>query len=379
MKLHEYQSKRIFLSNRIPIPKGRIASSANEVKLIAEELGGNVVIKAQVLVGGRAKAGGIRLAKNVSEAVDFATLLLGMDLKGLPVRKVLVDEVVKFTTEVYLAIINDREHCCPVVLASPNGGVDIEELTAKEPGKLARFYIDPILGLMDYQSREIAESIDIPRSKWKLFTNIASQLWNIYWANDATLVEINPLVLDDRGEFIALDAKMVIDDNALFRHIDLAEMRDLDEVDPIESEARKYGLSYVKLDGDIGCMVNGAGLAMATTDIIKLSGGKPANFLDIGGGANADKVAVALKMVLSDPKVRAIFVNIFGGITRCDEVAKGILTVLEENKPSLPIVVRLVGTHSEQAINKLLTTQVIFADSLYDGAQKAINLARENR
>lgn len=277
MKLHEYQSKQIFAKYLIPIPKGRVAGTALEAKHIAEELSGRVVIKSQVLVGGRGKAGGIRLAKTPDEAEELATSILGMEIKGLPVRKVLVDEAANIEKEIYLGITNDRLERKPVMMSSSEGGVEIEEVARLTPEKIIKAHIDPLLGLRDYQARDIAASIDLPREHWRQFIQIAKGLWQAYADCDATLAEINPLVITNENRLIALDGKMIIDDNALFRHPDLAEMRDLDIEAPSEIEARKYGLSFIKLDGNIGCMVNGAGLAMTTMDIIKLFGGSPAN------------------------------------------------------------------------------------------------------
>ena len=372
MKLHEYQSKQIFARYGIPIPKGRVAATAIEARQIAEELGGRVVIKSQVLVGGRGKAGGIRVAKSAKEAEELATQILGMEIKGLPVRKVLVDEAANIDQEIYLGITNDRAARRPVIMASAAGGVEIEEVARTNPEKIIKIHIDPLLGLRDYQARDIAIGIDLPKEYWKQFAEICRSLWRAYVESDATLAEINPLVILKEKQLMALDGKMLLDDNALFRHTDLAEMRDVDEEAAIETEARKYGLSFIKLDGEIGCMVNGAGLAMATMDIVKLFNGEPANFLDIGGGASADKVAAALRIILSDRNVKSILFNIFGGITRCDEVAKGILTALQEVKPKIPMVVRLVGTNAEEGIKLLADAKMITAETLVDASQKAV-------
>jgi len=372
MKLHEYQSKQLFARYGIPIPKGRVATTATEARQIAEELGGRVVIKSQVLVGGRGKVGGIRLAKSPKETEEVATQILAMEIKGLPVRKVLVDEAANIEQEIYLGITNDRAARRPVMMASAAGGVEIEEVARTTPEKIIKVHIDPLLGLRDFQARDIALGIDLPRDHWKLFGSIASGLWKAYSNNDATLAEINPLVITKEKQLVALDGKMLVDDCALFRHADLAEMRDVDEEVAAETEARKYGLSYIKLEGQIGCMVNGAGLAMTTMDIVKLFGGEPANFLDIGGGAGADKVAAALRIILSDPNVKAILFNIFGGITRCDEVAKGILSAFAEVKPKLPMVVRLVGTNAGLGRQLLADANMITADTLVDAAQKAV-------
>lgn len=378
MKLHEYQSKLIFSKYGIAIPRGRVAVTASEAKQIAEELGTRVVVKAQVLVGGRGKAGGIRLAKTPKETEEVATTILGMEIKGLPVRKVLVDEAANISKELYLGITNDRDARRPVMMASSEGGVDIEEVAQKTPEKILKVYIDPLSGLRDYQARDIAAGIDLPRDQWRNFGEIARGLWQVYTTCDATLAEINPLVITSDGRLLALDGKMLIDDNALFRHPDLTDMRDLDVEAPAEIEARKYGLSYIKLDGQIGCMVNGAGLAMATMDIIKLCGGEPANFLDIGGGASAEKVAAALRIILLDSNVKAILFNIFGGITRCDEVAKGIISALAEVKPQVPMVVRLVGTNAEQGRQLLSNENMLTAETLFNAAQKAVEVMKGN-
>ncbi len=376
MKLHEYQSKQIFAKYGIPIPKGRVAATASEAKAIAEELGGRVVIKSQVLVGGRGKAGGVKLAKDPEEAEQLATQILVMEIKGLPVRKVLVDEAATIDKEIYFSITNDRAARRPVMIASAAGGMEIEEVAAKTPEKIIKLNIDPLLGLRDYQARDIAASIDLPRDYWKDFGKIAMGLWQVYTETDASLAEINPLVITKDKRMMALDGKMIIDDNAMFRHADLVEMRDLDEEVPAETEARKYGLSYIKLDGNIGCMVNGAGLAMTSMDIVKLFGGEPANFLDIGGGAGADKVAAAMRIILSDTNVKAVLFNIFGGITRCDEVARGILTAMKEVKPKVPMVVRLVGTNAEEGRKLLADAKMITAETLADAAKKAVAAAK---
>jgi succinyl-CoA synthetase beta subunit len=379
MKLHEYQSKLIFSKHGIPIPRGRVAATAQEARHVAEELGGRVVIKSQVLVGGRGKAGGVKVAKDPQEAELLATQILGMEIKGLPVRKVLVDEAAAIETEIYFAITNDRAARKPVMIASAAGGVDIEEVAATTPEKIIKVHIDPLLGLREYQARDVAASIDLPRDYWKDFIKIASGLWQTYKETDATLAEINPLVITKDKRLVALDGKMMIDDNAMFRHSDLAEMRDIDEEAPAETEARKYGLSFIKLDGDIGCMVNGAGLAMTSMDVIKLFGGEPANFLDIGGGAGSEKVAAAMRIILTDPNVKAVLFNIFGGITRCDEVARGILTAMAEVKPKVPMVVRLVGTNAEEGRKLLENAKMITAQTLADAAKKAVAAAKKGK
>jgi len=376
MKLHEYQSKQIFSNYGIPIPSGRVAANAADAKQIAEELGGHVVIKSQILVGGRGKAGGIRLAKSPQQAEDLATKILGMEIKGLPVRKILVDEAASIETEIYLGITNDRSERKPVMMASSAGGVEIEQIAKETPDKIVKVHIDPLLGLRDYHVRDMAAGIDLPREHWRTFGQIGRGLWQAYLRSDATLAEINPFVITSQNRLLAVDGKMVLDDNALFRHPDLAEMRDVDVEPKAETEARKYSLSFIKLDGYIGCMVNGAGLAMATMDIIKLHGGKPANFLDIGGGASSEKVAAALRIILSDANVKAVLFNIFGGITRGDEVARGILAALQEVKTNVPMITRLVGTNAEEGRRILSEANMITAETLVDAAKKAISAAQ---
>ena len=376
MKLHEYQSKLIFAKFGVPIPRGKVAASASEAREIANELGGRVVVKSQVLVGGRGKAGGIKVANSSDEAEEYAAQILCMEIKGLPVRKVLIDEAANIVSEIYLGITNDRAARKPVMMVSAAGGVDIEEVARETPEKIVRVHIDPLLGLRDYQARDIAAEIDLPRELWRAFGQIANGLWKAYQNSDANLAEINPLVITADNQLLAVDGKMVLDDNALFRHPDLAEKRDLDVEAEAEIEARKYGLSFIKLDGDIGCMVNGAGLAMTTMDIIKLFGGEPANFLDIGGGASAEKVTAAFRIILADPNIKAVLINIFGGITRGDVVARGILSAMEEIKPEVPMVVRLVGTNAEEGRQLLADANMITADTLADAAQKAVAAAK---
>ena len=378
MKLHEVYSKRIFGEYGIPIPTGDLARNPSEAEKIAKKIGFPVVIKSQVLVGGRGKAGGIRVANNASEAKKHAKDILNLTIKGLPVRMVLVDQAADIKTEIYLGITNDRAARKPVIMASAAGGVDIEEVARKTPEKIIKCHIDPLMGLQSYQSRDLAAGIDLPRDHWRAFGKIAHGLWEAYRNSDATLAEINPLVITSQGELLAVDGKTVLDDNALFRHPDLEELRDLDVDQEAEIQARENGLSFIKLDGDIGCMVNGAGLAMTTMDIIKLFGGEPANFLDIGGGASAKKVTAALEIILSDPNVKAVLFNIFGGITRCDLVAQGILDALEEVKTDVPMVVRLVGTNAEEGQQLLKDAEMDTADTLAEAAQKAVAAAKDN-
>jgi succinyl-CoA synthetase beta subunit len=376
LKLHEYQSKRIFAQYGVPIPRGDVAATPEQARQIAARLGKRVVVKSQVLVGGRGKAGGIRLADHPDEAERVADQILGMNIKGLTVKKVLVDEAADIATEIYLGIVIDRAKRHPVMMASAEGGVEIEEVARVTPERIFKITIDPFLGLQPFQGRELAFGIGLPKGLVRDFAGIAQGLYNAFVGCDASLAEINPLVITGEGKLLAVDGKILLDDNGLFRHFELAEMRDADEETPEEEEARRHGLSYVKLDGEIGCMVNGAGLAMATMDITKLYGGMPANFLDIGGGAQADKVAAALRIILADPNVRAVLFNIFGGITRCDEVAKGILEALREVPTAVPMVARLVGTNEEEGRRILAEANMMTAATLAEAAEKAVAAAR---
>ncbi len=378
MKLHEYQSKRLFAEFGVPIPKGDIAATAQEARRIAEELGGPVVVKSQVLVGGRGKAGGIKVAQNADQAYEVASQILGMQIKGLAVKKVLIDQASDIQKEIYLGIVIDRGARRAVMMASAEGGVEIEQVAEENPEAIIRVPIDPFLGLRGYQANQIALGIDLSREQFRTFARIAIGLYQAFQAYDASLAEINPLIIDSDGDLLAVDGKMIIDDNALFRHPDLAQVRDVDEETESERKARLAGLSYVELDGEIGCMVNGAGLAMTTMDLTKLFGGSPANFLDIGGGAQADKVSTALRLILADPNVKAVLFNIFGGITRCDEVAKGILAALGEVKSDVPMVARLVGTNEDEgrAILAESSFKLTTATTLADAAQKAVAAAR---
>jgi len=382
VNLHEYQSKRRFDKYGIPVPHGDVASTPEEARQIARDLGGVVVVKAQVLVGGRGKAGGVKLAQNPDEAEERARQILGMSIKGHIVHKVLIDPAANIANEIYLGITNDRQTGCAVMMASSEGGVEIEQVAHENPQAIIREQIRPSLGLRDYQARNIANAINLPREHWTAFTAIAQALYRCTVESDATLAEINPLVITGEGTLQALDGKMIIDDNALFRQKELAEMRDTSAEPEAERIARKAGLTYVKLPGQIGCMVNGAGLAMTTMDMIKLYGGEgigPANFLDIGGGAQADRVAAALRIILSDPNVKAILFNIFGGITRGDEVAHGILQALDEVKTDLPMIIRLAGTNSEEGlaiIREAHLSNIHSAATLTEGAKKAIAAAR---
>lgn len=374
MKLHEYQSKRIFAQYGIPIPQGDVAETPAEARALAKKLGQPVVIKSQVLVGGRGKAGGIKVAQTPDEAEDKASQILGMDIKGLTVNKVLVDEAADIRSEIYLGAVLDRAARRVAIMASSEGGVEIEEVAAQTPEKIITVHAHPFLGLLDFQARNLAYGIGLPKEHVNTFSKIAQGLYKAFVESDASLAEINPLIINGQNQLQAVDGKIVLDDSALFRHPTLAELRDPQEEDDSEREARQADLNFIKLDGEIGCMVNGAGLAMTTMDIVNLFGGSPANFLDIGGGAKSDKVAKALGIILSDPRVKAVLINIFGGITRCDEVARGLLEALAILDTDVPFVVRLVGTNEEEGRQILAESDfnVIPATSLADAAQKAV-------
>ncbi len=376
MNLHEYQAKRLFAQYGTPIPKGEVASSPIEAEQIAQKLGGKVVVKAQVLTGGRGKAGGIKLANNPAEAKAHAESILGMDIKGFTVKKVLIDEQAPgIQQEIYLAILIDRGARLPMIMASPAGGVDIEQVAEETPEKIFTAHINPQIGAQAYHANFLAKGIGLPVSMWGDFYKLIISLYNCFISSDATLTEINPLVITGEGDLLALDGKMSIDDNALFRQQSLAEMRDHAEETPNEQKARKHGVNYIQLEGNIGCMVNGAGLAMATMDVIKLFGGQPANFLDVGGGAKSDQVAAALQLILNDPSVNAVLFNIFGGIVRCDEVARGIVEALNMLNTDVPMVVRLKGTNAEEGMQILREAQMSTASTLSDAAKKAIAAA----
>jgi succinyl-CoA synthetase beta subunit len=379
LKLHEYQSKRIFAKYGIPIPSGDVATTPAEAREIAQRLGKRVVIKSQVLVGGRGKAGGIKLADNPDEAEAVAGKILGMDIKGLTVNQVLVDEAADIKSEIYLGAVLDRAARKIAIMASSEGGVEIEEVAAQTPEKIITVHAHPFLGLLDYQARNLAYGIGIPKEHINTFIKIAQGLYRVFVDTDASLAEINPLIINGAGQLQAVDGKIVLDDSALFRHADLADMRDPQEEDDAERQAREAGLSFINLDGEIGCMVNGAGLAMTTMDIVNLFGGSPANFLDIGGGAQADKVAQALRIILADDRVKAVLVNIFGGITRCDEVARGLLEAFATLNTNVPFVVRLVGTNEEEGRQILAESEfnVTPATSLADAAEKAVAAAKK--
>lgn len=376
MKLHEYQAKEIFSRYGISTSPAELATTPQEAEAIVSRRGKPVVVKAQVLVGGRGKAGGIKLAKTPQEAAAAAKSILGMSISGEVVKKILVAEAVEIQKELYLGLVIDRSAKRVAIMASSLGGVDIEQVARESPQKIARTSLHPFLELRDFQARELGMAIGLEKSLLSDFVVVARTLYRIFTDLDCSLAEINPLAITPAGKLVAVDAKLVVDDNALFRHPDLAALRDEASEDPREVAAQKHGLSYVKLNGNIGCLVNGAGLAMATMDVIKLYGGEPANFLDVGGGAREERVAQALRILLSDPQVEAVLINIFGGITRCDEVARGILAALQEAKITVPIVTRLVGTNQEEGQKILAEAQMITAVSLSEAAQKAVALVR---
>lgn len=377
MKLHEYQARDLLARYGVPMTGGGVAETQTEVYRIAKEIDGPVVVKAQVFVGGRGKAGGVKLAKTPEEAELVGGQILGMNLKGLTVEKVLVAEAITYQKEIYISAVMDRATKRVVMIASAEGGVEIEEVARTKPEAIIKMPAHPHLGLLEYQAREIAFAIGLTDSKQaRQFAQIALAVYRAFKECDASLVEINPLVIRDDGSLQALDSKILLDDSALFRHPDLAAIRDTSDEPEEEQRARAADITFIKLDGDIGCMVNGAGLAMATMDVVKLYGGEPANFLDIGGGADKDKVKTALEIILSDPNVKAILVNIFGGITRVDEVARGIIAALEEVHTDVPMIARLVGTNEEEGRKLLADSALIPAATLADGAQKAVEAAR---
>lgn len=375
MKVHEYQAKQVFADVGIPVPAGEVATTPTEAFEIAQRLNQPVMVKAQVHVGGRGKAGGVKYAENAEAAKILATTILGLDIKGLTVKKVLITVAEDIITESYVGIILDRVTKRPVIMVSAAGGVDIEEVAAKTPEKITKLAVDPIIGLQPYQARDLAMKLYRDMSQVRKAADIIMKLYDAFWKVDASLIEINPLITNAKADVMAIDAKLNIDDNALYRQKTIAAMRDLDAEEPSEVAAREADLSYVKLDGSIGCMVNGAGLAMATMDLVKRYGADPANFLDIGGSSNPDKVLAAMNIIVSDPNVRAILINIFGGITRCDDVATGIVKALKELNLKVPVVVRLTGTNEKAAAKILQEVNLPSEKTLDLVVKKAIELA----
>lgn len=380
MKIHEYQAKEILRKFKVPVPEGMVAFTVDEAVTAAEKIGGKVwVVKAQIHAGGRGKGGGVKVAKSIDEVRAYAEQILGMNLvthqtgpEGRVVKRLLIEQGINIDRELYLGITLDRAQSKNVIMVSTEGGVEIEKVAAETPDKILKETIDPSVGIQTYQARKLAFGLGLQGDQLKNAVKFILSLYKAYEDTDASLAEINPLVVTKEGGVIALDAKMNFDDNALNRHPDILEYRDLDEEEPLEIEASKYNLNYIKLDGNVGCMVNGAGLAMATMDIIKLAGGEPANFLDVGGGANKETVANGFKIILSDKNVKAILINIFGGIVRCDRVAQGVIDAVKEINVQVPIVVRLEGTNAEEAGVLLNESGLKFevAQSLQEAAQK---------
>jgi succinyl-CoA synthetase beta subunit len=377
MNLYEYQAKRLFAKFGIPIPQGDVARTPEEAKAVAEKMGGRVIVKSQVHAGGRGKAGGVKLADDAADAASKAEQILGLEIKGHVTRIVLIDELAPggIEQEIYLAILTDRAAKKPMIMASYEGGMDIETVAVESPEKIFKVWIDPSLGLKGYHATYIASGMGLPKNLWKEFGTLLANLYTCFMESDAELAEINPLVITGEGHLMALDGKVTIDDSALYRQPELAAMEDKEAIPASELKAAEAGVSFIQLDGNIGCMVNGAGLAMTTMDIIDLFGGSPANFLDIGGGADAQKVTTALEIILSDPKVKAVLINIFGGITRGDEVAKGIVAALDTIKTDVPMVLRLAGTNAKEGLEILASANLPTAETLSDAAKQAIALA----
>jgi len=385
MKIHEYQAKSLLARYGVPVPRGDMAGTPEDARRIAEEIGGRVVVKAQIHGGGRGKAGGIKTAETAAEAAEAAGSLLGTRLvthqtgpEGLPLNAVLVEEAVQAKRELYLSVLIDTSASLPVMIASEAGGMEIEEVAAESPDKILKQPIGPVTGLLSYQARKLAYGMHLAPEQVRPATQIMAGIYQLFLQQDCSLVEINPLVVTADGRLLAVDAKVNFDDNGLGRHPEIAALRDASQEDPLEVEATNLGVNYVKLDGNIGCMVNGAGLAMATMDLVKLWGGEPANFLDVGGGASEDQVAGALKILLSDPKVKAAWVNIFGGILRCDLVARAIVRVLEGTGLGVPFVVRMNGTNLEEGMRLLKESglDIVFESNLTEASKKAVAAAQ---
>jgi succinyl-CoA synthetase beta subunit len=387
VKIHEYQAKSVLAGFGVPVPRGEVAFSADEVRAIARRLGGSVVVvKAQIHAGGRGKGGGVKLAKSPEEAEQIAKQILGMTLvthqtgpEGRKVGRLLIEEGLQIERELYLSIVIDRATTCPVVIASAAGGMDIEEVAASEPEKILRETIDPGTGVIPFQARKLAFGMGLGAKPAQKLVTVLQSIYKAFIETDASMIEINPLILTKDGDLLALDAKVTLDDSALYRHADLRDLRDASEEDPLEVEASKFSLNYIRLDGNIGCMVNGAGLAMATMDIIKLAGGEPANFLDVGGGANAEQIRNAFKILTSDQNVRAVLINIFGGILRCDVLAQGVIAAVEELGVPVPIVIRMEGTNVEEGKRLLKESGLNFttADSMGEAAEHVVALAKQ--
>jgi succinyl-CoA synthetase beta subunit len=386
MKIHEHQGKEVLRRFGVPVPQGEVAFTAADARSAAERLGGGtVVVKAQIHAGGRGKGGGVKVVKNPAEAHDTASRILGMNLvthqtgpEGRTVGRVLVEQGLDIARELYLGLVIDRSTQRPILMASPDGGVEIEKVAEETPERIFKVLIDPALGLQPYQARQLAFALGLKGDQVGKAVKLMTSVYQAFVGTDASLVEVNPLIVTGSGDLLALDAKMTFDDNALFRHADLKAYRDLSEEDPLEIEASKFSLNYIKLDGTIGCMVNGAGLAMATMDIIKLAGGEPANFLDVGGGANAEQIKNAFRILMSDASVKAVLINIFGGILRCDVLAQGVIAAVTDLGVRVPIVIRMEGTNVELGKQMLRDSGLNFttSDSMDEAAAKAVKLAK---
>ena len=386
MKIHEYQAKSLLARFGVTVPRGEVAFTSQEAGEIARRLGGNIaVVKAQIHAGGRGKGGGVKIAKSPDEAEQFARQILGMTLvthqtgpEGRKVGRVLIEEGLQIERELYLSIVIDRASASPVIIASAAGGMDIEEVAAKEPEKILREQIDPGTGVIPFQARKLAFGMGLGSGPANKLVKLLDSIYKAFIETDASMIEVNPLILTKGGDLLALDAKVSFDDNALYRHPDLRDLRDLGEEDPLEVEASKFSLNYIRLDGNIGCMVNGAGLAMATMDIIKLAGGEPANFLDVGGGANAEQIKNAFRILMADSNVKAVLINIFGGILRCDVLAQGVIAAVQELGVRVPIVIRMEGTNVEEGKRLLRESGLNFttADSMGEAADTVVSLAR---
>jgi len=386
VKIHEYQAKSVLARFGVTVPRGEVAFTSQEAGEIARRLGGKIaVVKAQIHAGGRGKGGGVKIAKSPDEAEQLAKQILGMTLvthqtgpEGRKVGRVLIEEGLQIERELYLSIVIDRASASPVIIASAAGGMDIEEVAAKEPEKILREQIDPGTGVIPFQARKLAFGMGLGSGPANKLVKLLDSIYKAFIETDASMIEVNPLILTRGGDLLALDAKVSFDDNALYRHPDLRDLRDLGEEDPLEVEASKFSLNYIRLDGNIGCMVNGAGLAMATMDIIKLAGGEPANFLDVGGGANAEQIKNAFRILMADSNVKAVLINIFGGILRCDVLAQGVIGAVQELGVRVPIVIRMEGTNVEEGKRLLRESGLNFstADSMGEAADEVVSLAR---
>jgi succinyl-CoA synthetase beta subunit len=386
MKIHEYQAKAILARFNVPVPRGEVAATVEEADRAAKQIGGSVVVKAQIHAGGRGKGGGVKVAKDAAETAEFARNMLGMRLvthqtgpAGRIVKRLLIEETLPIERELYLGIVLDRVQGKPVFMASAAGGMEIEEVAAKTPEAILKEAFDPAAGLAAFQARKLAFGIGVPPASTNAAVAAMTALAKAYVATDASLAEVNPFILTADAKVYALDAKITLDDNAMYRHKDLMELRDLDEEDPLEVEASRFGLNYIKLDGTVGCMVNGAGLAMATMDIIQFAGGSPANFLDVGGGASADQVKNAFRILLADSSVKAVLINIFGGILRCDTLATGVVAAARDLHIAVPIVVRMEGTNVEAGRKILIDSGLNFTvgADMRDAAEKVVHLAAQ--